>query len=216
MTEEYIKIGNSYKSKVFGNPSNIYLEEYWNNPIRSTIDEQVANVIEKNKLVMSALTHINPKNLLEIGCAPGVLLGELSNNFNCIGIEVDERNRETIQKYSKNADLIFGLFPDVITKWGPRFFSNIIALDVFEHVEDGDAFLSECNRLMVVEAHLIIQTPIILEDGQMEMRMFNGFEHIWIYGIEDITNLLVNNGFEVLKVERFILGHEQITAKKIK
>jgi hypothetical protein len=49
----------------------------------------------------------------------------------------------------------------------------------------------------------------------MDDKMFNGLEHIWIYGIEDFKDLLFINGFEVLKVDRHIVGHEQITAKKI-
>jgi hypothetical protein len=68
---------------------------------------------------------------------------------------------------------------------------------------------------MVTGGHLIIQSPIILEDGQMDDKMFNGLEHIWIYGIEDLKELLLKNGFEVLKVDRHKVGHEQITAKKV-
>ena len=111
--------------------------------------------------------------------------------------------------------LYFGFFPEITKDWGGNQFSNVIALDVFEHIEDSQGFLEECNRLMVKGGHLIIQSPIILEDGQMDDKMFNGLEHIWIYGIEDLKDLLFINGFEVLKVDRHIVGHEQITAKKI-
>ena len=45
--------------------------------------------------------------------------------------------------------------------------------------------------------------------------MFNGLEHIWIYGIEDLKDLLFINGFKVLNVNRHRVGHEQITAVKI-
>jgi hypothetical protein len=45
--------------------------------------------------------------------------------------------------------------------------------------------------------------------------MFNGLEHIWIYGIEDLKRLLNEHGFKVLKVDRHIIGHEQITAIKL-
>jgi 2-polyprenyl-3-methyl-5-hydroxy-6-metoxy-1,4-benzoquinol methylase len=216
MIDEYVKIGNSYKSKVFGNPQDIYTDNYWSTPIRSSIDEQVSNVVDKNRLVIENLTHIDPKMNLEIACSPGVLLGEMSDlGFECVGIEVDEKYKEQIQKYSKDAELHFGFFPQIAGEWGSEQFSNIIALDVFEHIEDSNTFLSECNRLMVKGGHLIIQSPIILEDGQMDDKMFNGLEHIWIYGIEDLKDLLFINGFEVLKVDRHKVGHEQITAKKL-
>jgi 2-polyprenyl-3-methyl-5-hydroxy-6-metoxy-1,4-benzoquinol methylase len=216
MISEYEKIGNSYKSKVFGNPQDIYTDNYWSTPIRSSIDEQVSNVVDKNRLVIENLTHIEPKMNLEIACSPGILLGEMSDlGFECVGIEVDSKYKEQIQKYSKDAELHFGFFPQVAAEWGSKQFSNIIALDVFEHIEDSNGFLEECNRLMVTGGHLIIQSPIILEDGQMDDKMFNGLEHIWIYGIEDFKDLLFINGFEVLKVDRHQVGHEQITAKKL-
>jgi 2-polyprenyl-3-methyl-5-hydroxy-6-metoxy-1,4-benzoquinol methylase len=216
MIDEYEKIGNSYKSKVFGNPQDIYTDNYWSTPIRSSIDEQVSNVVDKNRLVIENLTHIHPVMNLEIACSPGILLGEMTDlGFECVGIEVDEKYKEQIQKYSKDAELHFGFFPQVAAEWGSEQFSNIIALDVFEHIEDSNGFLAECNRLMVTGGHLIIQSPIILEDGQMDDKMFNGLEHIWIYGIEDLKQLLNGHGFEVLKVDRHIIGHEQITAKKI-
>jgi 2-polyprenyl-3-methyl-5-hydroxy-6-metoxy-1,4-benzoquinol methylase len=216
MIDEYEKIGDSYKSKVFGNPQDIYTDNYWSTPIRSSIDEQVSNVVDKNRLVIENLTHIEPKMNLEIACSPGILLGEMTDlGFECIGIEVDEKYKTEIQKYSKDAELHFGFFPEISKEWSRFQFSNIIALDVFEHIEDSNGFLEECNRLMVTGGHLIIQSPIILEDGQMDDKMFNGLEHIWIYGIEDLKQLLNGYGFEVLKVDRHKVGHEQIVAKKI-
>jgi len=215
MVEEYEKIGNSYKSKVFGNPQEIYTDNYWSTPIRSSIDEQVSNVIDKNKLVIENLTLIEPRKNLEIACSPGVLLGEMSRNFECVGIEVDSKYKHEIEKYSNGSALHFGFFPEISKEWDSNQFSNIIALDVFEHIEDSKGFLRECNRLMVKGGHLIIQSPIILTDGQMDDKMFNGLEHIWIYGIEDMKTLLIENGFIIHDIQRHIVGHEQITAVKI-
>jgi 2-polyprenyl-3-methyl-5-hydroxy-6-metoxy-1,4-benzoquinol methylase len=216
MIDEYAKIGNSYKSKVFGNPQDIYTDNYWSTPIRSSIDEQVSNVVDKNRLVIKNLTHIEPKMNLEIACSPGILLGEMTDlGFECVGIEVDEKYKEQIQKYSKDAELHFGFYPKVAELWGNEQFSNIIALDVFEHIEDSNTFLSECNRLLIKNGHLIIQSPIILEDGQMDDKMFNGLEHIWIYGIEDLHEIFQIHGFKVIDIQRHKVGHEQITAIKL-
>jgi 2-polyprenyl-3-methyl-5-hydroxy-6-metoxy-1,4-benzoquinol methylase len=220
MIDEYKKIGNSYKSKVFGNPQDIYTDNYWSTPIRSSIDEQVSNVVDKNRLVIENLSHIEPKMNLEIACSPGILLGEMCDlGFECIGIEVDEKYKEQIQKYSKDAELHFGFFPEITKRWNKGWdanqFSNIIALDVFEHIEDSIGFLSECNWLMVKGGHLIIQSPIILEDGQMDDKMFNGLEHIWIYGIQDLHEIFQNEGFKIIDIQRHKVGHEQITAIKL-
>ena len=215
MIHEYEKIGNSYKSKVFGNPQDIYTDNYWSTPIRSSIDEQVSNVVDKNRLVMENLTLIEPRKNLEIACSPGVLLGEMSRNFECVGIEVDSKYKHEIEKYSNGSALHFGFFPEITKEWESNQFSNIIALDVFEHIEDSKGFLTECYRLMVKGGHLIIQSPIILTDGQMDDKMFNGLEHIWIYGIEDMKALLIENGFIIHDIQRHKVGHEQITSVKI-
>lgn len=216
MIDEYEKIGNSYKSKVFGNPQDIYTDNYWSTPIRSSIDEQVSNVVDKNRLVMENLTLIEPRKNLEIACSPGVLLGDMCDlGFTCYGIEVDEKYKGQIHNYSKEALLFFGFFPEVTKEIPINSFSNIIALDVFEHIEDSYGFLKECNRLMVTGGHLIIQSPIILEDGQMDDKMFNGLEHIWIYGIQDLHEIFQIHGFKVIDIQRHKVGHEQITAIKL-
>lgn len=205
----------SYKSLEFDNPLNIYFDDYWSsNRNHSTIDEQVSNVIEKNELVKSKITDIEPKSILEIACAPGVLIGDLSDKYNTVGIEIDNRYEESIRNYAKSSELLFGFFPEVTKNIKSEKFSNIIALDVIEHVEDGDSFIKECNRLLVKDGVLIIQAPLILEDGLINDNMFHFVEHIWIYSIKHLTNILNNNGFDVISVDRWKNGHEQVTAIK--
>jgi len=206
----------SYKSTMWKDPSELYNDNYWDGSNHSTIHGQVPNVIEKNKLVKAQITNIEPKSVLEIACAPGILLGELSNEYKTVGIEVDEKYKNDIQSLCGNTELIFGLFPEVTKNIEANSFSNIIALDVIEHCLDGNAFLKECNRLLVKNGILIIQAPIILEDGIMDERAFHVYEHIWVYSIAHITQLLKANGFKVIDIDRFKPMHEQITAKKYK
>jgi len=180
----------SYKSLEFDSPSDIYFDNYWSsNRKHSTINEQVSNVIEKNELVKSKIIDIEPKCILEIACAPGILLGDLSLNYKTFGIEIDDRYKDEIKAYSKDSNLLFGFFPEVTKGMDSEKFSNIIALDVIEHVEDGDSFIKECSRLLVDEGRLIIQAPIILEDGIMVDNMFHYIEHIWIYSIKHLTEI---------------------------
>lgn len=216
MKEHYTKLDNgSYKSNYFSKPEDIYYNDYWSpNMNHSTIHQQVGNVVEKNVLVKNALTHIEPKKVLEIACAPGILLGDLSGEFKCTGIEIDERYRHDIQSLAQSADLHFGFFPEITGNWESEQFSNIIALDVIEHIEDGKGFLEECNRLLVNGGRVIIQAPMILEDGIMEERMFHEIEHIWIYDINHMKQMLIEAGFIIISVDRWKVGHEQIVAEK--
>lgn len=210
-----IKENGSYKSTCFLNPSEVYKDEYWspkNN--RSTIDEQVANVLEKNKSVKEDIYQGGTRRILEIACAPGVLIGDLSDSFECHGIEVDERYKDNIEKYSKKTKLHFGFFPEITSEWESGIFSNIIALDVLEHVEDGLGFLSECNRLLCNGGRLIIQAPIIMEDEVISDVMFIPSQHIWIYNHIHLKELLSKSGLTFIKNKRIFVGHEHWVADK--
>ena len=216
MKSHYTQLENgSYKRNHFHKPEDIYYNEYWSPKMNhSTIYEQVGNVLDKNVLVKKALTKIEPKKVLEIACAPGILLGDLSSEFKCTGIEIDERYKNDIQSLAQSADLHFGFFPEITGNWESEQFSNIIALDVIEHIEDGKGFLEECNRLLVNGGRVIIQAPMILEDGQMEEHMFHEIEHIWIYDINHMKEMLIEAGFTIISVDRWKVGHEQIVAQK--
>lgn len=202
----------SYKSTAFENPIDIYTDNYWSSHRNhSTIEEQKANVVDKNQMV---LQQVIDGPVLEIACAPGTLLGRLKRNgHDCIGIEVDPQYKYDLRNNAMCA-IHFGLFPEVTKDWFGQFFNNIIALDVIEHVEDGSAFLLECNRLLKPGGVLIIQAPIVLNDGLMDDEMFHYIEHIWIYSINHFQSLLEENGFAMKSVKRWKVGHEQVVAIK--
>lgn len=216
MRKHYTKLPNgSYKSNHFKDPKEIYTDEYWSaKQNHSTIHEQVFNVREKNELVKKWITPIQPKRILEIACAPGILLGDLSAEYETHGIEVDERYRADIQSLCQATELYFGLFPEVSKDWESGIFSNIIALDVFEHVEDGIGFLKECERLLVEGGRLIIQAPIMFEPDVMDEIQFHEIEHIWIYDYNHLIELANQCGLGVKGVDRWKLGHEQIIFEK--
>jgi len=211
---KYVKTAEgSYKSTAFENPESIYMDEYWSaHRNHSTIEEQKTNVVEKNQMVIHQVIE-GP--VLEIACAPGTLLGRLKGmGHDCMGIEVDPQYKYDLRKNAKCA-IHFGFFPEVTRDWFGDFFTNIIALDVIEHVEDGMGFLRECSRLIKSGGVLIIQAPIILDDGLMDDKMWNTTEHIWIYGIDHLKTMLYEVGFEVKSVGRWKSGHEQVVAIKL-
>jgi 2-polyprenyl-3-methyl-5-hydroxy-6-metoxy-1,4-benzoquinol methylase len=216
MRKHYTKTPEgSYKSNHFKKPEDIYLDEYWSaKQNHSTIHEQVFNVTEKNELVKAALTNIEPKRVLEIACAPGILMGDLSANYETHGIEVDERYKQDIQSLCQSTELYFGLFPEVSKDFESGIFSNIIALDVFEHVEEGMAFLKECERLLVQGGRLIIQAPIMFEPDVMDEKQFHETEHIWIYDVRHVIDMATDLGFKVKSLSSWKLGHEQIVFEK--
>jgi 2-polyprenyl-3-methyl-5-hydroxy-6-metoxy-1,4-benzoquinol methylase len=216
MREHYTKTPEgSYKSNHFQKPEDIYLDEYWSaKQNHSTISEQVNNVREKNELVKAALTQIEPKVVLEIACAPGILLNDLHPEFETYGIEVDQCYRDDIQGIAFNAKLYFGFFPEITKHWKSEFCSNIIALDVFEHVEDGLGFLKECERLLCEGGRLIIQAPIMFEDDVMDEKQFHEIEHIWIYDVNHLVAMANQCNLGFVSMTQWKLGHEQIVFEK--
>lgn len=214
---KYIQLENgTYKSTAYHKPENIYMDDYWSsNRAHSTIHQQVPNVVGKNELVKKHIFKAGKKAILEIACAPGILLGHLSSEYRTVGIEVDPRYAEDIKSLSNGSELHFGYFPEVTKKWEAGQFSNIIALDVIEHCEDGLGFLQECHRLLGKNGRLIIQAPILLEDGIMDERAFHYIEHIWIYSIQHLTQLAAEAGFKVIDIDRWKPMHEQVVLRKV-
>lgn len=214
---KYIQLENgTYKSTAWDKPENIYMDDYWSsNRAHSTIEGQVGNVVQKNELVKKHLFKGGKKAILEIACAPGILLGHLADEYRTVGIEVDPRYEWDIKKFCGDTKLYFGYFPEVTDEWQSGQFSNIIGLDVIEHVEDGLGFLKECNRLLQKNGRLIIQAPIILEDGLMDERAFHYVEHIWIYSIQHLTELAAEAGFKVVHIDRWKPMHEQVVFRKV-
>ena len=214
---KYIQLENgTYKSTAYDKPENIYMDNYWSsNRAHSTIDQQVGNVIDKNELVKKHIFNGGTKAVLEIACAPGILLGHLSGEYRTVGIEVDSRYEDDIKRLSNGSELHWGYFPEVTKEWEAGQFSNIIGLDVIEHVEDGLGFLKECHRLLCDGGHAIIQAPIILEDGYMDERAFHYIEHIFIYSIQHFCEMAKEAGFEVVNIDRWKPMHEQVVLKKV-
>ena len=98
-----------------------------------------------------------PGTVVEIGCAPGVLLAELNaRGYRCVGVEPEHRVAEWLR--SQGLDVRTGMFPDRGLALPPC--DLVLAFDVLEHVPAPDAFLAETARRLRPGGIAIIQTPI--------------------------------------------------------
>lgn len=201
----------------------IYREEYWSNKHgRSSIDEQVHNVsihresgVTKNEFVLARLNPPDLQSVIEIGCAPGALLGELSKQFKkAIGLEVDDRYTTDIRRIGGGVFvLFFGMFPaltkDILIDGS---ISCIIGLDIIEHVGDPVAFLAECHRLLKPSGQLLLMTPFAQDT--MPDRMFHP-EHVWLFSQDHLDELLFSQSFGHRKYDAWCPGHETVSAIKL-
>lgn len=180
---------------------------YWDVEGRSTIEEQRYNVhgFKSNGLTKAeaVLKHAVGKSILEIGCAPGSLLKlAKERGYTAEGIEPDKKYIDNISGYS-GCKVHEGYFPMKFR----RKFDTIIAMDVFEHVEDGQAFIDACRSLLTKDGVIIFMLPIIMNDGKFDDNMKMN-EHVWLYSENHLTEWL-----NPLVIERWYLGHEIIVFK---
>ena len=216
----------TFKSLAPAHPSDYYRKGYWSHERgHSTIREQVHNVDvhaendwTKNSFALSLISVPDRSRVLEIGCAPGVLLGRLKQQAGfekVVGIEVDSDYEQDIQDVSGlrndgSALLWFGMFPKVGNLMASAAFSCILALDVFEHSLEPEAFLAECSRLLKPGGQLILMLPLVSDD--LPDRMFHPAEHVYLHSRCNMAALLYAAGFGQVDFGRWCPGHETVSA----
>lgn len=211
----------SYHSTLTIDRAAIYRDEYWSGKRGlSTIDEQIHNVsvhvesgATKVEFVLARLNPPDAESVIEIGCAPGILLGQLSKRFNkAIGLEVDMGYAADILRIGDHGfDLFFGMFPDSTKHFCDESASCIIGLDIIEHVDDPVAFLAECHRLLKPNGQLFLMTPFA---DTMPDRMFHP-EHVWLFSQDHLDELLSSQSFGHRKYDAWCPGHETVSAIKL-
>ena len=213
----------TYFSHSHGEPLELYGNDYWSHDTgHSTIQEQVHNVTQpfgnasggKNDKVMQ---FVPPRGsaVLEIACAPGDLLRRLGELFDAVyGVEVDPRYEGELRDVcGPKPALLFGLFPAVTQHLPEAILDCLIGLDVFEHVPDGQAFISECLRLLKPGGTLILISPFTYSDKVFDENMFHPAEHVWIYS-ETWLEESFSEHFNDLCFDRWLPGHEVFVCKK--
>ncbi|MEI9475038.1 MAG: class I SAM-dependent methyltransferase [Deltaproteobacteria bacterium] len=139
--------------------------------------------------------------VIEVGCAPGVLLAELQKRgYECIGIEVDAKVAEWIH-HVMNVDVRDGLFPGVEAPACNLF----LAFDVLEHSSCPKEFMCEVSRLLNPDGIAIIQTAIDRYDYNppfgKRFDMFDDIEHPFLFTDKAMQELARRAGLEVLNLE---------------
>ncbi len=146
--------------------------------------------------------------VVEIGCAPGVLLADLQNQgYSCCGVEPDPKVAQWIHEHT-GAEVIAGVFPEIEI---PRC-DIFLAFDVLEHVHAPQEFLAAAFRSLRRGGIAIIQTPIEFEDYLRPFatrpEFFDDLEHLVLFTDRTIRRLASVVGLEVVAImpAEFSLG----------
>lgn len=211
----------TYHSIAQGNPKEIYEEkEYWSHDTNhSTWDEQIGNLTENETCGVSKINKVlgyipQRKPVLEIACAPGVMLKALGENgYDVWGIEPSDRYINDLFHQNPYAKIIKGYFPECTKPLPDKSFDYIIGMDVFEHIDNYVEFIEEIYRLLTDDGKAIIMSPIILGDGLYRERDFLPYEHCYIHSKGGLHELL-HKYFKDVQFDRWIVGHEIIIMTK--
>jgi len=145
-------------------------------------------------------------SVLEIGCGTGELLAAL-NPKRGLGIDISPKMVETARKNCPNLQFEVGDLEDLQIK---EKFDYVVLVEVIGHVDDIQLAFKGLHKVCKPETRLIIVyynylwEPILKFAEFIGLRMKQSLQH-WL-PLEDISNLLYLNDFDVIKKGyRFLL-----------
>jgi len=155
--------------------------------------KQILKIIEKNRL--------NPNSICEVGCGAGEILNQLCNqmpdNVSFAGYEVSPQAFNLCQQ-RKNHRLQFHL-KDLLQD-DKAFFDIVLAVDVFEHIEDYFSFLRNLRKkgeYKIFHIPLEISVGMVLK-GSVILKTRETYGHIHYFTKETALATLKDTGYEIL------------------
>jgi cyclopropane fatty-acyl-phospholipid synthase-like methyltransferase len=153
----------------------------------------VRNIIER--------TSLNPTSICEVGCGAGEVLNQLSmqygENVELFGYEISPQAFELCNKKSK-PNLIFRL-SDLLQD-SDAYFDIVMAIDVFEHVEDYFGFLrmlKEKAEYKIFHIPLELSVQEVLRSSPI-IKKRQSFGHIHYFTKETALETLKDTGYEII------------------
>lgn len=139
--------------------------------------------------------------VVEIGCAPGVLLQELrARGYECVGVEINSGVADWMRE-TTGLDIHAGFFPGVHLQSCDLF----LAFDVLEHSPCPDDFFHELSQRLKSNGVAIIQTVVDRYDYRppfgSRFDVFDDIEHLFLFTDTAIRRLATNAGLETVSLD---------------
>jgi 2-polyprenyl-3-methyl-5-hydroxy-6-metoxy-1,4-benzoquinol methylase len=136
-----------------------------------------------------------------VGCAPGILLTELSRRgYVCTGVEISDDVAEWLRNTS-GLDIRSGFFPGVELPQCDIF----LAFDVLEHSPCPVEFLREAANHLTPNGIAIVQTAIDRYDYERpfgpRFDMFDDLEHLFLFTDDAMRALANRAGLEIVTMQ---------------
>ena len=169
------------------------------------------DIFLQNARIKKAVQYVRTGNqILDIGSGDGSLFKHLKEGgilFNGVGLDPEAQGISEV-----NYRILKEKFPNVLIS--TMRFDIITALAVLEHIprDEQDVFALNCNRHLETGGLVVITVPSKQVDHILgvliRLRIIDGMEVGQHYGYDTdwTVPLFSNNGFELVKHERFQLG----------
>jgi len=205
---QYVKCNSC--SMVYLNPvfTDAALKEYYSNS-KMEQGEVVADDLSfytdlYTRGLNMAQSRTSVGNILDIGCSTGIFLDiAKENGWNTFGLELNKIEFDIAK--SKGHKVLNSLLEHA--DFSEKF--NIVSLwDVFEHIKDGNSALNLISNVLTDEGVILMQIPssdsLAARIMQKNCNMFDGLEHVNLYGVASLEVILKNNGLKILDIKSVI------------
>lgn len=199
-------------SMVYLNPvfKDFALKDYYeqNHSVQSEIVETDTDAfylsIYNQGLDAIAKYTVDNSSILDVGCSSGAFLDTvMKRGLKTYGVEL---NKTEVQYAKKKGHIVYNDLLENITF--KKKFDAITLWDVFEHLKDGEFYLNHMRSILSSNGVIFLQIPssdsLAAKILQEKCNMFDGLEHVNLYGTDTITQLAANCELEVLNIETVI------------
>jgi 2-polyprenyl-3-methyl-5-hydroxy-6-metoxy-1,4-benzoquinol methylase len=164
------------------------------------LEEEKKQYISENQYIIDFINGRQPGEILDIGCGPGYLLSQISDDWNKFGSDTSINAAEFASQYGT---IHCAVVEDL--ELAQNRFGIIVSLHVIEHTENPQRFLDEIKKLLTKSGILIIATPDF-DSGCArkygdKYRMLHDQTHVSLFSNDSMHRFLRDNGFSIFKVE---------------
>ncbi len=205
---QYVKCVNCqmvYLNPVFTDEA--LVKYYTNNKVEQGV-VVADDILFYEKLYSKGLASAQKKtevgSILDIGCSTGLFLDlAKEKGWSAYGLELNKIEFSIAKE--KGHNVFNTLLEDAC--FNEKF--NVISLwDVFEHIKDGDRTLKLIKELLTDDGVILLQIPssdsLAARVMQEKCNMFDGLEHVNLYGVDSLKALVNNNNLEILDIQSVI------------
>jgi len=150
--------------------------------------------------------HKRGGQLLDIGCGKGFFLEHAERAYETYGVDVSEYGIKQARNRLHKTKLYIGDARQL--DFEPRYFDIITCFDVLEHLDDPEACIKECNRVLTQNGLIVACVPNIESLGRRwKKQQWFGYRdttHVSLLSNEEWEQLLQKNNFKI--VDKFYDG----------